>query len=113
MLNDRAAGMTYREIGLKNGISKQRVGQLIGQYNRYRFRAIKKESCAYASLREWMNERCVTRTELAQMMGIAPDTEEYEQYIHYMIGSGSLPGMYMNNLADFTGLSRHSLVLVG
>jgi transcriptional regulator with XRE-family HTH domain len=65
---DRNAGMTYREIGKKYGISHQRVHQVCTGKRGPKFRPYKPEECIYPNLRRWLNENEVNRSEFVRRM---------------------------------------------
>lgn len=108
MIEDRLAGMTYEEIGNKYGISRQRVGQIYGKYNRYNFKAIKECGCAYRNIRSWMNKNSVERTELIQMINgnqVEPTTAEMQRFYAILLGKKRMPDMMVGRLAEITGMS--------
>lgn len=63
ILEDRAAGMTYKEIGEKYGISRQRVCEICKGRTPKNFHYVTDEGCVYPNLRAWMNENLVSRSE--------------------------------------------------
>ena len=65
---DRDAGMTYREIAEKHGVSYQAVAQCCGRQGPY-FKAYTEEEVVYPGLRKWLNENRVTRSEFIRRMG--------------------------------------------
>lgn len=113
MRKDRVAGMTYAQIGEKYGLSKQRVGQLIGHSNKYCFRVIKKEGCKFVNLRNWMNKNSISRNELARMMGLVPDGETMARIRSYMTGASKPPKNYIDMMIEATGMDYETLFEVG
>lgn len=113
MLEDRAAGMTYEEIGTKYGVSRQRVGQICGKWNKYYFKVIKKDGCVYVNLRNWMNENSVSRNELARRMGMEPTGETLARLRSYLTGRNNPPKTYIDRLIKATGMNYEMLFEVG
>lgn len=113
MLDDRAAGMTYAEIGAKYGISRQRVGQICGKRNKYCFRVIKKDGCVYVNLRDWMNENSVSRNELVRKMGMKPNGETMSRLRSYLTGTNNPSKTYIDRLITATGMDYETLFEVG
>lgn len=113
MINDRNAGMTYEQIGAKYGISRQRVGQLIGKSNKYCFRVIKRNGCKFVNLRDWMNENYISRNELARMMGFCPTGETMSRIRSYLTGASDPPKVYIDKMIEATGMDYETLFEVG
>ena len=53
-------GFTYQDIAKMEGVSRQRVYQVIGGERGY-FRGITKEECVYDGVRDWMNENKISK----------------------------------------------------
>lgn len=66
---DRAAGMTYREIAAKYGVSHQAVAQVCGKRDVNRFKPYSEEDVVYPNLRRWLNDNKITRREFSIRMG--------------------------------------------
>ena len=64
----RDQGLTYREIAARCGVSYQAVAQVCAKSKATQFRKISTKSCAYPSLREWMNAHYVSTAELYRLM---------------------------------------------
>lgn len=109
MLRDRAAGMTYAEIGDKYGVSKQRVGQIVGGSNKYCFRVIKKDGCRFVNLRNWMNENSISRNEFVRMMGLPTEGETLARLRSYMTGESNPPKVYIDRMIRATGMDYQTL----
>ena len=113
MRRDRELGMTYAQIGEKHGVSRQRVGQLIGHSNKYCFRVIKKEGCKFVNLRNWMNENSISRNELARRMGLVPSGVIMGRIRSYMSGENKPPQHYIDMMIKATGMDYETLFEVG
>lgn len=113
MRRDRAAGLTYAQIGEKYGLSKQRIGQLIGHSNKYCFRVIKRSGCKFVNLRNWMNENSISRNELVRMMGLIPSGETMSRIRSYMSGLSTPPKHYIDLMMEATGMDYETLFEVG
>lgn len=113
MMKDRAAGMTYEQIGKKHGVSRQRVGQMIGRSNKYCFRVIKKDGCKFINLRNWMNENSISRNELVRMMGFIPNGETMARIRAYLSGLSNPPKTYIDRMIEATGMDYETLFEIG
>lgn len=113
MRRDRDAGMTYAQIGEKHGVSRQRVGQLIGHSNKYCFRVVKKEGCKFVNLRNWMNNNSISRNELVRMMGLTPNGETLAKIRAYMSGMSNPPKLYIDKMIEATGMDYETLFEIG
>lgn len=113
MMADRSLGMTYAQIGEKHGVSRQRVGQIIGKSNKYCFKVIKRRGCKFVNLRNWMNENSISRNELARRMGLTPNGETMARIRAYMSGMSNPPKAYIDRLIEATGMDYETLFEVG
>ena len=68
MIEMRENGFTYQEIGEAFNISKQRVYSIIGGQLKNYHKTITVEQCVYPNLRKWMNDNCITRTEMCRRL---------------------------------------------
>ena len=113
MVKDRAAGMTYEQIGEKHGVTRQRVGQLISKWNKYNFKVIKTKGCAYKNLRKWMNDHCVDRSELARAVGVASEPisgYEMQNFRYMLLGRRVFPEDILKEIIAVTGLSKDQIL---
>jgi hypothetical protein len=55
-LEDRAKGMTYREIADKHGVSYQAVHTVCAKQGEPKRKIISSKACIYPNLRRWLNE---------------------------------------------------------
>lgn len=113
MFFDRDCGMTYEQLAKKYGVSRQRVGQICGKYNKKRFHAVTQERCKYINLRIWMNEKHVTMCDLIEMMGVAQTGTRAIEFRSKLAGSGELSKLYIGKLMNVTGLGYDDLLEVG
>lgn len=113
MMADRSLGMTYAQIGEKHGVSRQRVGQIIGKSNKYCFKVIKKRGCKFVNLRNWMNQNSISRDELARRMGLTPNGETMARIRAYMSGMSNPPKVYIDRLIEATGMDYETLFEIG
>lgn len=116
MINDRAAGMTYAEIGAKYGVSRQRIGQVYQKYNKYNFKAIKECGCVYINVRDWMNKNSVDRTELLRMIygqSTEPTVAVMQKFCAILLGKKPMPEMAAGRLSAITGLTYEQVLEIG
>ena len=116
MLEDRAAGLTYAEIGAKYGISRQRVGQIYKQYNRYNFRAIKSDGCIYRNIRNWMNCHGIDRADLLSQIGLRLGSTEIgskQCLCRILLGKKPMPLEMLNKIVEVSGMSADAVVEIG
>ena len=116
MVNDRAAGMTYAEIGAKYGVSRQRIGQVYKRYNKYNFKAIKACGCVYINVRDWMNKNSIDRTELLQLIYESqnePTTAELHRMYNILLGRAAMPNEMTCRIAKITGLTCKMVLEIG
>lgn len=116
MLEDRAAGLTYAEIGLKYGISRQRVGQIYSKYNRYNFRAIKSDGCVYRNIRNWMNRYGVDRAEFLNEIGVCLGSTQCaasQNFCRILLGKKPMPEDVLDRIVSITGIARETVLEIG
>lgn len=116
MVNDRAAGMTYAEIGAKYGVSRQRIGQVYKKYNKYNFKAIKESGCVYINVRDWMNRHSIDRTELLQMIRDDqrdPTSADLHRMYNILLGRLVMPNEMTRRIAKITGLPCKTVLEIG
>lgn len=116
MVNDRAAGMTYAEIGAKYGVSRQRIGQVYKKYNKYNFKAIKQCGCVYINVRDWMNKNSIDRAELLQMIrGDQNDPTHADlcRMYNILLGRLVMPNEMTRKIAKITGLDCKAVLETG
>lgn len=95
-------GMSLEAIGRLNGISRQRVHQLIGGTSG--FKTIKVDACVYPNIRKWMNHNKVSRIELTRLMyGVY--TSQYYGILRDMLKGSNCRKHLIDKLLDITGLT--------
>lgn len=109
ILADRDAGMIYRDIAEKHGISSQYVGRICGKYNPNKFRYITEVGCVYPNWRAWMNRNKVSGFELLRRMEVETSTNNSVRLHSYMRGERSPRKQYIDKLLDVTGMSYECL----
>lgn len=109
MIEDRDAGMTYKQIGEKYGVSYQYVCQVCAKRLPYRFQFIKEDSCIWPNLRRWMNDEKCSRNELLRRMGLTPAAENSTTLRSYMTGECSPRKPYIDKLLQATGMTYEKL----
>lgn len=116
MIEDRLAGMTYAEIGVKYGISRQRVGQIYGKYNKYNFKAIKESGCIYRNLRDWMNKNSVDRADLLRRIYGRPvelTAAAMQKFYAILVGRSPMPEEMAHRIAATTGITYEDILEIG
>ena len=113
MLEDRESGMTYEEIARKHGVTRQRVGQICGKWNKYYFRVIKKDGCVFVNLRNWMNDNSISRAELMRRMGLQVNGENLARLRTVLTGHANPRKEYIDGLIQATGMTYEDLFEVG
>lgn len=109
MLEDREAGMTYKEIAEKHGVSRQYVAVVVGKYDPAHFRFISEKGCVYPNLRRWMNENRVSATDLLRRMHLEPLSENASRLKNVMRGHGNPRKDYIDRLIEATGMKYEKL----
>lgn len=62
----RMEGKSYGEIAAIYGISRQRVQQVVG--TGCHFREVTEADCVYKGIRDWMNNKRISRTYLVRLL---------------------------------------------
>lgn len=113
MVDDRDAGMTYKQIAEKHGVSTQYVAQVVGKYNPSYFKVITETGCVYVNLRKWMNENKVSKSELLRRMYIEPHPENLERLRNVMRGVSNPRKDYIDRMIEATGMTYKKLFKEG
>ena len=110
----RDSGMTYKEIAIMFGVSRQRVHQVCGKYNPHRFQFITETGCIYPNWRKWMNDNKVSRYELVRRMGLIASQTNYVLTVSgYMNGEYEPKKWFIDKLLEVTGLKYEVLFYKG
>ncbi len=109
MIEDRDAGMTYKQISEKYGVSSQYVCQVCAKRLPYRFQFIKEDSCIYPNLRRWMNNEKCSKNELLRRMGFTPIAANSAQLSAYMMGENFPRKPYIDKLLQATGMTYEKM----
>lgn len=109
ILKDRDAGMKYREIAEKHGVSCARVGQICAEFNRKSYRFVTATGCVYPNLRLWMNERKISRCEMVVLMGFAPANENIVKLRDIMRGHIQPSKKWIDGMLKATGMPYEKL----
>lgn len=113
MVEDRDAGMTYKEIAEKHGCSVQYVGRVVSKYNPKNFHVITETGCIYPNLRKWMNDNKISAAELLKMMYYEPHPESVERLRNVMRGVGNPRKDYIDRMMAATGMTYQKLFKEG
>jgi hypothetical protein len=103
--------MTYAEIADIYGCSRQNVGQACTSKQRL---YVRPKWCIYEGLRDWMNENCVSRTELFRRMYGHDLTDAIAGALRRrMTGASRWRMDEINKVLDVTGLTYEELFRSG
>ena len=100
----REAGMTYREIAEKYGVSHQCVAQSCAQGGS-RFRAHTESDVVFPILRRWLNQNKVSRAEFVRRMGKIPNSGEITKLSKWLKGECAPSKMQIDRMLAVTGLT--------
>lgn len=106
---DRNAGLTYREIAKKHGVSHQAVAQACGKYAPQLFKRYTEKEVVYPNLRNWLNENKVSRRELARRMGATEVLEASGRISRWFRGMGFPQKESIDKILKVTGLTYEEL----
>lgn len=110
---DRNAGMTYREIAAKHGVSHQRVQQACTGKRGPKFKPYKPEECIYPNLRRWLNENEVNRSEFVRRMGFEVIGNRLPETAKWFTGKGYPTKKSIDRMLAVTGLTYEELFWEG
>ena len=106
---DREAGMKYREIAEKHGVSYQYVATICGKYNPLRFHFITETGCVYPNLREWMNKNKVSKSEFLRRMSLEVCVANLRRLGGVMSGNQDPRKKYIDAMIGATGMTYETL----
>lgn len=113
MVDDRDAGMTYKQIAEKHGVSTQYVGTVVGKYNPSYFKVVTEKGCIYPNLRKWMNDNKISASELVRRMYLEPLPENINRLRNVMRGGGNPRKDYIDRMIAATGMTYQKLFKEG
>lgn len=106
---ERDAGLTYREIAEKHGISYQAVAQTCARYSVGHFRAYTKNDVVYPNLRKWLNDNKVTKSEFIRRMGNVYSGNLMAQVGNWFSGKTCPMKQSIDKILEITGLTYEQL----
>ncbi len=106
----RERGNTYEEIAKMEGVSKQRVFQLIGGINRARVKPLTKKQCIYDGLRKYLNENHIGRAELTRKLYGYYHSSTYSCLCKWLRGV-EMTMSTINKILSITGLTYEQVFL--
>ena len=112
MRADRAQGMSYRQIGEKYGLSRQRVFQIIGCTTDRResyFRCITEKDCIYPNIRKWMNDNKVSKAEFCRRVFGNSHSQNWHHISNWLGGRRYPLKKSIDKLIEVTGLTYEEL----
>lgn len=102
---ERAKGLSYKEIADKYGVSKQNVAIACGKSQKWNFRYWTATGCIYPNVRKWLNENQITTRELIHRLGIDYHNTTCARIRSYLIGHCYPPKMIIDKFLSVTGLT--------
>lgn len=102
---ERDAGLTYKEIAEKYGVSKQNVAQSCAQYHPRFFKFWTPSRCVYPNVRKWLNDNKMTTAEMVRRMGCKNHTNTNQSMRNYLRGKDYPPKLKIDKLLAITGLT--------
>jgi hypothetical protein len=109
MLADREAGMMYKQIAEKHGVSAQYVAFVCSKYSSNHFRHVSETGCIYPNWRRWVNENKISKNEMLRRMGQAVVARNSERLREVMKGEILPRKDYIDKLLTVTGMSYEML----
>ena len=107
----RNQGMSYKAIANVYGCTRQNVEQACASRQK---RYVRPEWCVYEGLRNWMNENCVSRTEMfRRMYGHDLTNSIADALRRRMTGASRWRMDEINRVIDVTGLTYEELFRSG
>lgn len=98
-------GKTYREIGEKFGLSKQRVYQILGKMDKRYFKGIKESVVAYKGIRDWLNENKIPFAEFCRLVYGCYHPAYYSRLMVYLNKTKPIKIDIINKILDITSLT--------
>ena len=108
-MKDRAAGMSYREIAAKHGVSYQAVAEACARQSPGRFRTYTPKEVIYPKLRRWLNENRVCRSEFVRRLGNVPGNNTIYSVSDWFAGRYFPRKGVIDRMLAVTGLTYEEL----
>ena len=106
----REQGNTYEVIAKMEGVSKQRVFQLIGGIDRTKVKPLTKKQCIYDGLRQYLNENHIGRSEFTRKIYGYNHPSCYACIIKWLQGV-EMTMSVINKILSITGLTYEQAFL--
>lgn len=106
---ERAKGMTYREIAEKHGVTYQAVACALGKSDAAKFRPWTKDRCIYPNLRNWLNENKVSLKEFVRRTDAVSSGRNLCSYSAYFSGKHYPQKAVIDKILEVTGLTYEKL----
>jgi transcriptional regulator with XRE-family HTH domain len=106
---ERATGMTYREIAEKHGVSYQAVADALGKSDLAKFKPWTEKRCIYPNLRHWLNENKVSLREFARRSEVVASGRTLNRFGAYFRGENYPPKQTIDKILNVTGLTYEQL----
>ena len=100
----REAGMSYKDIAAKYGVSYQCVGDACRKYG-VTFRRHSESEVPFPYLRKWLNDNKVTRSDFARMMGLQPHNKTCDRITAWISGKHDPSKKSIDRMLAVTGLT--------
>ena len=108
-VTDRQAGLTYREIAEKYGVSYQTVAQGCARRGVGHFKPYTAAEVVYPNLRKWLNENKVSRYEFIRRMGEQTCAATSSKISVYFRGKAYPRKITIDKFIAVTGLTYEQL----
>lgn len=109
-ISERNAGMKYKEIAEKYGVTYQAVAQACAQKGSdAKFRSYTEKEVVYPYLRQWLNENKVSRSEFMRRLGSSPSGRERGYITHWFRGTYAPTKKIIDKMLAATGLKYEQL----
>ena len=111
----REAGMTYKAIGARLGVSGQYVAHVLGQNGTHGgFKPYSEQQCVYAGLRRWLNQHQIARRALCAILDKrAVHGGSATSVRAHLRGEGSFSMADINKLIEVSGMTYEELFRQG
>lgn len=107
---DRNAGMKYRDIAGKYGVTYQAVAQACASRGSdAQFKAYAEKEVIYPYLRQWLNENKVSRSEFMRRLGVIPSGNERSYIGRWFRGINDPSKRIIDKMLTVTGLTYEQL----